>query len=600
MPDVATDLMAWRQAALDGLDRYIGGQHDARPLSSRELKQYEDRGITHGWRLPGPEAGPVVLDILVDGDFPYSAARVALPQGPGPLKWPHVENDGVLCVLPGQATVSTRDPVNVAKYVLDAALALVEDCRSGNIAQDFRDEFLSYWTIAADDGAPPFMSLLVPNGPSRQVVVWHGKARCFCADDRATLDGWLDRWGAEKPKEGFTFHKGVLIWLPKPMVPHEYPRTAADVRSLAENHAPNALTLLEKCVAADSMRLDVIIGAPTAHGACFAAATLHRPDDKVMQCGFRPGHIPKAVIIKKYLGAVKVTRSKVHRADHNWVHGRDQDKRQTILKEARVLVLGCGAVGGGVARLLAQSGVHNQMLIDHQLFDWPNVSRHVLGAPAVQKNKAIALAETLRRDFPHLTGIEGRKITFGLAATSLIDELPTFDLVISATGEWGVDMLLNDLQQSRTDIPPIIYAWLEARATAAHVLFIPQSADGACLRCGFNERGVLSLPVTNWPKDRALLQEPACGAVFSPFGAVELMWAHALVTELVLDTLIGNITNVTCHTWIGRSETVKNAGGRWNPTWCNTVGDPGQGGVTVQRAWEHAPECPVCNGAAAA
>ena len=600
MPDVVADPAAWRQAALDGLGRYLCDQHGATPLSPFELTRYRDRGATHGWRLPDPKSGPAALDMLIDGDFPYSAARVALPEGPGPLEWPHVESDGALCVLPGQATISARDPAAVAKCVLDDALALIADCRDGFISDDFRDEFLSYWIIATDEDARPFVSLIAPNGPSREVLVWRGETVCICADDRATLDGWLTRWGAKKPKRGFTFSRALLIWLPRPMVPAEYPRTASDVRSLVGNCEPDAVALLEECTAADPKSFDVIVGAPTTHGACFAAVTLRRPDDKEIVRGFRPGRVPKAVLIDRYLGANKITRNNVHRADHGWVHGRDQDSRQTNLKEARVLVLGCGAIGSGVARLLAQSGVGNLTLVDHQLLDWPNVSRHILGARAVHKNKAKAMAEVLRHDFPHLAGIEGRRVKFGLTATSLIDELPTFDLVIAATGEWGVDVLFNDLHQSCPGVPPVIYAWLEAQATAAHGLFIPQAADCACLRCGFDDLGVPSLSVTSWPDGRPMLQEPACGAVFSPFGAVELLWAHALIAEFVLDALTQRIVSSICRTWIGRRETVENAGGRWNPAWCDLIGNPGQGGVVVRRDWPRSSDCPVCNRVVAA
>lgn len=599
MPDAAADPAAWRQAALDGLGQYLCNQHGARPLSSSELSRYRGRGATHGWRLPGPDTGPAALDIVVDGSFPYSAPRVALPEGPGPLEWPHVENDGALCVLPGQATISTRDPAAVAKCVLDDALALIRDCRSGGVADDFRNEFLSYWTIAVDDATRPFISLIAPRGPSRQIVAWYGDSIRACADDRATLDGWLARWGVKKPRKGFAFHQGVLVWLPQPMLPDEYPDTAAGVRSLVGTQAPEALTLVEECAASDPVNLDVIVGAPTAHGACFAAVTLHRPDDKEIERGFRPGRVPRAVLIDRYLGVNKAMRSNVHRADHSWVHGRDQDRRQASLKDARVLLLGCGAVGSGVARLLAQSGVGHLTLIDHQPLDWPNISRHALGAPAVLKNKAIALADALQRDFPHLPEIEGRQIAFGLMATSLIDELPTFDIVISATGEWSVDALLNDLQRSRADMPPVVYAWLEAQATAAHGLYIPHAADGPCLCCGFNKLGIPSLPVTSWPNGEPFLQEPACGAVFSPFGAVELMWAHALIGKLVLNILLGNISSAICHTWVGCRETIEEAGGHWNPVWCEAIGNPGQGGIVVRRAWTRSPDCPVCNRAVA-
>ena len=74
---------------------------------------------------------------------------MALPKkGSGvPPEWPHVESDGVLCLFSEQTTISPQHPVNVTKTVLNEALELVENCRNGDIIDDFRDEFLSYWNI---------------------------------------------------------------------------------------------------------------------------------------------------------------------------------------------------------------------------------------------------------------------------------------------------------------------------------------------------------------------------------------------------------------------------------------------------------------------
>ena len=601
MPNTVNDPKAQRESALNDLDRYMCGPKGGMRLLTADLEQYKERNVTHGWHIPSSDTQPVALDIIVDGDFPYSVARVALPKkGPGgPLEWPHVESDGVLCLFPDQATTPSRYPVDVTETVLNEALELVKNCQNGDIINDFQDEFLSYWNIETDKDAPLFISLITPNDPSRHVIVWHSKDMYVCANDRDTLDGWLTRLRGKKPNNDSMFQKGVLVWLPQPMIPSEYPSTARDVNSVVKEHAPVALKLLQECVATKPKSLDVIFGAPTEHGICFAAVTLFRPSEKEIMKGFRPGHIPRKVLINRYLGTNKIIRNKVYRADHNWVHGRDQDIHQNSLKESRVLVLGCGAIGGSVARLLAQSGINNLTLVDHQLFDWPNISRHILGASAFQKNKAIKLAETLRHDFPHLTGIKECQDKFDLSATGLINFLPSFDLIISATGEWKVDMLLNDLQRSQANMPPVVYAWLESRATAAHALMIPQSSDSACLCCGFKESGVLLLPVVSWPDNEPLLQEPACGAVFSPFGPVELTWAHALVSEIALGTLMQKVTSPTCHTWIGQLNTVEESGGCWNPQWCDLIGDPGQGGIVVRREWKRSPDCPVCNISAA-
>ena len=603
MPDGPADPSHWRNVALDALGRHLRDDRDAHPLEAGDLDRYPNRGLTHGWRLPPRNGqGPAVrLDVLVDGGFPYTPVRVAIGEGPGPLDWPHIERDGVLCVLPGEATISPRDPVGVAADILTEAQGLIEKCKVGAIDDDFRDEFLSYWALAADEGAPPFTSLVAPNGPSRQLVIWRGDKVRVCADDRATLEQWLTWWGVEKPKKGYTFQQGVLLRLPQPLVPSEYPRTAADLDGLARNLGSDAAALLEERAAADVPKFEVLIGAPTAHGACFAGLLVSRPKDGEMHQGFRPGRVPRGVHVRRYLSAGnRVVRCTVGRADHDWIHGRDQDPRQARLKQARVMVLGCGAIGAGGARLLAQSGVGHLTLVDHQLLDWPNISRHALGARSALEPKAAALAETLRRDFPHLGEIEGRVFTFGLGATGLMDELRTFDVIIGATGEWSADALLNEVQQSREGVPPIVYAWMEPHAAAGHTVLVRRTGDGGCLHCGFDDRGRPTRTVTEWPEGEDLRQEPACGAVFTPYGAVELTWTQALVAELVVDVLLDRANGSAHRIWVGRRELVEAQGGKWSASWCETACDPGNGGFTLRQVWPASPSCPICKKAEAA
>ena len=590
MPDFLP-LMVWREGVLDILGAFLRERYSATLLSQSELESYKTRRVTSGWRIrqfPGWDGRG--LDLLVDGDFPYSAPRVGLPHGPRALEHPHVEDDGVVCVLPSQATTSSRDPTGVADYVLREVVALLQSPLSD---QDFRNEFLSYWSIKTDKG-PPFISLLEPCGPSREVVLWRG-THCVCGENRDAVGEWLVCYGVKKPAGGFAFREAILIWLPQPLAPNDYPKTNADVHRLVGEKAENSLVLLERAASSPLSELHVVIGAPTPHGLCFAAMILPSPKSKELMRGFRPGRVPKSVVASRFLGGKKIRRDTVNRADHGWVHGRDQDTRQRTLRTVSVLVLGCGALGSGVARLLAQSGVGHLTLIDDQLLDWPNISRHVLGAGSVSNNKATALADSLRRDFPHLPGIEGRAVTFGLANRDLIDHLQQFSLVVCTTGEWRVDALVNDLQQSGRASSHILYGWMEAHGSATHALFIPKKGEDGCLRCGFSDEGVPELPVTLWPENGGHFQEPACGAVFSPFGAIELGWAQTLVAEFAIEALLGGIGGATCRTWLGSRSALEAAGGQWSQQWIEAVGDPGEGGVRVARDWPFSPTCPSCS-----
>ena len=125
-----------------------------------------------------------------------------------------------------------------------------------------------------------------------------------------------------------------------------------------------------------------------------------------------------------------------------------------------------------------------------------------------------------------------------------------------------------------------------------HALLI--SRNGACLRCGTNDKGRPHLEVTDWTNGGGSLQAPACGAQFTPYGPAELCWAHALLSEAAVDALTGQ-ASAGCHRiWIGAYSRIEAAGGIWAADWITEMGDPGAGGMTVERRWSISKSCPAC------
>ena len=539
---------------------------------------------------------------LVDDGFPYTPPRIAVADGPDVLAWPHLEADGLLCILSSDAAVSSEDAAAVMKCILGEACRLIEDSITGDNAEDFRQEFLSYWDLAADKGSRSFIGLLEPQGPGRRVSVWRGQQAHIVGESPKALRRWLQRWGAKKGKgQDYIICDGVLIWLAEPLLPAEYPRTAVDVRALTRERSSEAVSVLEELAASGAAEIDVFMGARTPHGACFAAITLRPPrqagsagrkGDPLVK-GFRPGHVPRSLLIDRYLsGGVKVTKSRIERADHHWIHGRDQDPRQERLRHARVAILGCGSVGGSLARLLAQAGVGNLLLVDPDILKWPNVGRHELGAASVSNAKALELARHIEKAYPHLGEIAWRQERVGPKTRKLVGELASYDLIVSTMGNWAGESFLNDVHWESDHYPPILYGWLEPNAAAAHAVFVPKSE--ACFRCGVDDKGQPNLKVTKWLEGSGDFQAPACGAIFTPYGPAELCWAHALLAEAAMDALMGEVATAFHRIWIGSRGRIETAGGTWAMQWVREMGGPGDGGITVSRPWPASSSCPVC------
>ena len=606
MPEgVSNGLARRRFEALDQIHMFLlNAAGVADRLGKSDLERFVPYSFTDGWRIPKGWCGDVErnLLVLVDRDFPYAPPRFAVEPPPEPLAWPHIEGNGLLCLLSSDASINTTDPIAVLQELLAEAHQLCKESTQGSNSEDFRSEFLSYWRIAVSNckESPRVLSLLDPCGPSRQIAVLAHQGGVFVGEDRDVLQAWLQRrFGVTNDQTRNGVRDGMLMWLPQPLIPEQYPTTGLDLLALARESGPKTLNLLEDMAAESPSKLRVILGSTSNGNGCFASIECSNPPRERTGCrtrdpiskGFRPGRVPRRLLARRYLNP-RVDLANVDRADHMWVHGRDGNNRQAELCKKRVACLGCGSVGGAVARLLAQAGVGSLVLVDPELLEWSNVGRHVLGARSVNQQKAAQVAMEIRSAFPHLNVVEFKPERIGPRAKSLMVDLKSCDLIVSMMGNWNAEIFLNDWQREDANAPPILYGWLERHAAAAHAVLV-RSGQG-CLRCGFDGCGRFDLEATSWPEDSHDSLEPACGAIFTPYGPVELCWAHALVARLALGVLVGSETASVHHTWLGATDHLRNAGGNWSKRWLDQVGDPSEGGRTIILSWPNSGECPTC------
>jgi hypothetical protein len=138
---------------------------------------------------------------------------------------------------------------------------------------------------------------------------------------------------------------------------------------------------------------------------------------------------------------------------------------------------------------------------------------------------------------------------------------------------------------------------MEAHACAGHAVTIAK--NGRRLREGFDALGTPHLHATEWPGPTTL-REPACGAVFQPYGAVELSFSVGIIAEAVLRRLNRASAASTHFLWIGRAELLRAAGGNWSSRWRSTTGFRDEGGFVIDLPWPDAPAVAIVDTSVAA
>jgi len=153
---------------------------------------------------------------------------------------------------------------------------------------------------------------------------------------------------------------------------------------------------------------------------------------------------------------------------------------QAGIGQGRVVLVGCGALGAGIAEMLVRSGVGTLVLVDRDVVDETNLGRQSTYTEADVRQrlpKAAALAAHLASFNPLVSVIPGvAEFTVG-NAERLLDGA---QLVLDGTDNLETRYLINDLCV-RAGVPWIYGACVGASGMTATVI----PGETPCLRCLF-------------------------------------------------------------------------------------------------------------------
>ena len=179
----------------------------------------------------------------------------------------------------------------------------------------------------------------------------------------------------------------------------------------------------------------------------------------------------------------EIQRCSVLDATPAYIHNRNLPEGYRTLKDHRVVLVGAGTIGGFLAAQLCSMGagygprgaLH---IIDPDRLKPENIARHLLGMPDIGKNKAIALADHLRAQYPHLH-IESHDSS----VWNWPEVFKVKTLVINATGVISVGLGLEEMRSAQSASAPILHSWIEGHGLASTAFFSSGKSGDACFRC---------------------------------------------------------------------------------------------------------------------
>ncbi len=468
----------------------------------------------------------IVLRIGVRADFPLTLPEVAVAScsategPPAALTLPHVSGDGKLCFTPDDGVVLDRhDAAGILDDSFELAQATLTLATGPHRGREFLDELADHWRVLAK--APAVRCDVEPGDVPRRISAFlHKRALVAFADSQTGLAQSYPSRAASQ----FTAVRALYV-------PLECPSAASfePVQLLAPDYlrglcsaVPGIRKLLERDARTEEF---VVLGVRTPNGRRVLLG-LRISADANQHPLLGGAAVFEAVSCERVDKAILAPRG-----------GADAG-----LSTARVVVIGCGAVGGHVAAAMARAGTGELCLIDPDNFKMENSFRHVCGMAHCGANKASGLAADLRRMLPHLEVTAEPKSIEEVVRRSP-GFLQSFDLVVCATGAPTLEMHLNELHWKARG-GPIIFAWLEPLGLGQHlVLTNPRSQAGrGCLEClwehepsgGLWNRAAFAAH-GDYTRD---LQ--GCGARHLPFANLDAEELALSVSRLALEAMAGS------------------------------------------------------------
>lgn len=149
-----------------------------------------------------------------------------------------------------------------------------------------------------------------------------------------------------------------------------------------------------------------------------------------------------------------------------------------LLKDARVLVAGCGSGGSNVALQLVMSGIRNFALFDSDTLEAENVIRHACGGRYVGQLKVDALADVLldRNPAAQIEKFNTDLMTRG----DLADHIRKSSVVVLATDNDSTRYRLNQLCVENG--VPFVVGKVFTRGIGGEV-FAYRPSESGCLAC---------------------------------------------------------------------------------------------------------------------
>lgn len=445
---------------------------------------------------------------------------------------PHIDNKGKLCLFETEGILIDWDLPGILFQSLFRAYSILKAGISGKNRGDFIEEFELYWSQLPEGRITHFV---VPETESSQTVkcilktvLQRKKEKQSKYLKRLNSSAIYVGKSSESLKRWKLSNETILNAAYFVVSPQNYIFPPDIRKPVSLNYLNNLLKNVPK------QDVSKILSGLSRNKVILFA--IKQPTGITNYIGFfvKGGRLEKQQ--EKYvLNNVELLQPLVViRADKKYLLKRTSEKESEINKK-KILVAGCGSIGGHLICELARAGYEDITIVDDDILTEENIFRHVLGMEYVSKYKCVALEEYIRKNIPEVS-VKSLVEKFEDAVMEEDLELISFDLIISATGNHNLNRWINSFVMEHRIHTPVIYAWNEIYGIGNHVAYFEYNNE-ACYEClfGRNEENGELYDKSSYCASGQKITENAggCGKNYVPYGDVNSLKTVLMCLDVV-------------------------------------------------------------------
>lgn len=489
----------------------------------------------------------VRVQVSLNADFPARLPVISVDPNGELAELPHIEPDGTVCYLALDEPLLDRDnPQGIVREALALAAGTLRSVLHGDRAGEFASEIVVYWAKHYPK-ARTILAVVVPDDRARIVTAFLDRGKLITAADSPTA---FAAFRHVRNVDHLTFANALYVPIdPAGTDPSFHPRRVVSIEGMRSYVVPTIKRdralwreIEQHC---RSRELLIVLG--------------------VQRKGERRGLV--GLLVQRHadghpldLVEPRITPVHINPVDRGYLAPRGG--ADVGLAERKVLVIGCGAVGGHAAVDLARAGVGEIHLMDPEKFEAANTFRHVCGRVYVGCRKVDGLKLEIERLLPFVSvKIYPNDVLHWMRQNP--EGFRGFDLVVCAIGNPTVEMRVNTAMAADAKTPPAIFAWLEPFGLGGHVLVTRVGAEVGCFECLYarNDDGALACRTAfARPGARYTRDIMGCGSQHMAYGDLDAQRTAGYVARRALEVLGGKAQSPTLLSWKGDAEAFRQIG----------------------------------------